>query len=282
MNTDKTIQINPQRVSRHNLTLSRINVIKDHSSTLTVNGVKDHAGLRKVVKTRKFIKRIRLNVEARRREINADMLREIRENNFAARFIINELKPSEKYLNNIEKEIANEKEAIKLEKKRLELERLQKRIDALAGFDVAVNIADIKDISDQEFSILLEKSKIDYLERQAQKEADAKRLAEENNRLKEENKKLKESVEQSAANTVDVASSFNEVIPEPTTSITDTPQPQIYDEDLAEIKLLVKNYASALQAVPVPYFKNEQARSVMLNAQTHINTGIKMLLNAVD
>lgn len=285
-NNTAVIEISQQRVSKHNLTLSRINIIKEHSSTLTVNGVKDHAGLKKVVKTRRFIKRLRINVEVKRRELNADMLREIRENNFAARFIVNELKPSERHLGTIEKEIANEKLAIKLEKKRLKLERLQKRIDALAGFDVAVDIASIEDLTDEQFAILLDKVKFDHAAAKAKKEMEAQLLADENRRLLEENIQLKQSV--AASDAAPDASLVIQDQPSTNHSADSIPQaaaeekPAPSPEDIIDTKLMIKNYAIALKAVPVPDIKNEQAKLILLSAQAHINTGINMLLKAVE
>lgn len=285
-NNTAVVEISQQRVSKHNLTLSRINIIKEHSSTLTVNGVKDHAGLKKVVRTRKFIKRLRINVEVKRRELNADMLREIRENNFAARFIVNELKPSEKNLGNIEKEIANEKLAIKLEKKRQKLERLQKRIDALAGFAVAVDIASIEDLSEEEFNALLVKTQFDYEVRKKQKEFETKQLADENKRLLEENIQLKQSVAASdpAPDVALVIQDQNTANPAPAdnTQVAAEVKAAPSPEDIIDTKLLIKNYAVALKAVPVPDIKNEQARLILLSAQSHINTGINMLLKAVE
>lgn len=278
------IEINPARVVKYNMTMARVNLIKEHASWLSVDGVKDHKGLRKVVKTRKFIKSIRRTVEVRRKDLNADMLREMRENNFAARFIINELKPTEKFLNNIEKEIANEKTAIKLEKQRIALERLQKRIDALAGFDIAVDIASIKDLSDEQFAVLLTKTQIEYHERKVQKEIEAKKLSDDIQRLKDENALLKQAVPapdlpvQAEVPAAHSNASHEAVAPANEQIKEVAPSP----EEMQTIKKLVKEYALALKAVPVPVITNDQARIILINAQVHINNGINMLLKAVE
>lgn len=284
-----SIEIPETRIVKHGLTLSRINIIKEHSSKLSVAGVKDHEGLKKVTKTRKFIKKLRLGVEIKRKHLNADMLREMRENNFAARFIINELKPSEKYLGNIEKQIANEKEAIRLEKKRIALEKLQKRIDALAPYNVAVDIASIKDLTDEQFTNLLDKVKFDHAAEESRKQMQANLLADQNKALLEENIKLKNTVA-AIANVPEAELIIENPLPnrEPfpvsqvgsATSTETKTDPS--SEDTSEIKLAVKNYALALQAVPLPSIKNEQARAVFLSAHAHIQMGINMLLKAVE
>lgn len=270
-------EILPARLSAHQLSFGKLQAIRNHANTLSVDGVKDHAGLRKVVKARKFVKKIRLAVMDRRKELNANMLREMRENNFAARYIINELLPVETYCKNIEKEIKNEKEAIKLEKKRLELERLQKRIDALAPYSVVPEVEELTKMTDQEFESFIEKVKKDHEEKQSAQKLQAKLLYEANEKLEQENERLKGEL--GISYSMDLVP--NLPIPEPQPAI-ETPELSNPIETTPDnSKELLKAYYNGVKAVEVPVLSNEQANFIMLNAQVHIKKGLTLIYNAI-
>lgn len=277
-----------QLARKLNVTLTSVQRIKHIASQLTVNGVKDYKGLRTVTKARKTLKDYRLAINDKRKELNADILKQMRDTNYVAKLLINELKPEEVRLRNIEKEIANEKLRIKLEKKRQELERLQSRINQLTAYECAYDIDEVQKATDEQFSLMLDKAKFNYEAAQQLKRDQAKRLAEENEKLKQENEQLKQSV---AANVVSQPMQVIEIHPpenfvEPhiveTTNHVDVPEQGLSEQEKEEIKMLVKNYALAVQAVPVPDIKDTQALLVFNNAYNQISAGVNMLLRAVE
>jgi hypothetical protein len=267
----QAIEISQNKLAKQNLTLSRINTIKEAASHLNVTGIKDHEGLKKVTKARKFIKRIRIEVNERRRDLNADHLREIRENNYAARFITKELEPSEKRLRNIERDIDNEKKRIKLEKQRLLLEKIQTRLAELLKYEVVSSVAEIEKLSDKKFSALLDKTKFDFTAKKAKEEAEAKRIQDENELLKKENEELKKS------------------LPVPTDpSNTNVPENKPIDKKVEEKPvaaknsndvMMIKQYMEQVSGIDIPNLKSKEAIEAMEATQVFIQSGYTILVN---
>lgn len=278
---DLPIPVPIQKIKEFHVDLTKLHKIRDEYALLKIEGVKDHTGLKKVTEGRKELKTYRLNVDKRRKELNADLLVKQRLNNTAAKFIIGELLPTELYLKAQEKEIQNQKEKIRMEKKRVKMERLQKRIEQLNAFEVAFDMAEIEEMNEKEFTDLLTRSEISFQERQVIKKQNAEKFAQEQARLLEENKLLKSKL-------IDIASDPGlltvPVVNIPVESFTETPVPEmqkdISQEEIDEIKLLINTYAKAVMAIPIPKIKHIPSRVIFLNGHSHIETGINLLLDA--
>ena len=269
-------------VQKFNLTVSRIEAINRYAGMLKVTGINDHSGLKKVVKFRRAIKDARLKTDNKRKELNADPLKLIRDNNYVAKAIITALKAPETHLRLIEKDIEQKKTARKLEKKKKALERLQQRITQLNAYEVAYEIEDVEKATDAQFSTMLDKAKYTYETAQALKQQQAKQQAVEIEKLRLENEKLKASIPPPVTETVYEPVNDAPPIDDTTSSepVTSNAAELCEKDKQADIKA-VKEYALALQAVVLPKIKIHEAKVFFLNAHSKINEGINMLLKAV-
>lgn len=263
--------------------ISELHRMRDKYAILKVDGVKDHTGLKNVTEGRKELKYYRLKIDKRRKELNSDLLLKQRQNNTAAKFIIGELLPTELYLKAIERDIHNQKEEIRLEKKRLKMERLQKRVEQLNRFEVAFDMIEVQDMTDKEFTELLSRAEISFTERQAAKEQNAKKMAEENAKLLLENNMLVGKLK--SLDTTDAGNTLNIVVVDqialPIENTIDK-EPDITPEEFANVKLSIKNYALELQRVPLPKIDHLPSKIIFLHGHADIVKGINMLLNSVE
>lgn len=207
------------KIKEFQVDLVHIRKIVGEYSLLTVDGVKDHAGLKKLTSARQELKAIRIKVDKRRMELNSGLLNKMRSNNKAGKYIIGEFLPTELILRGREREIKNQKEEIRLEKKRAKMEKLQVRINALNKFEMPFELNAIEFLTDRQFAKLLAQAEIIFNERKVAKEQNAKKMAEETLKVINENIELKEKIKNTD---LDLLSEFNseinipvENIPEP-------------------------------------------------------------------
>ena len=116
-----------------NVTDAAIADLKASYMPMLVNGIEDKKGLEAVIEARKVVKRYRINVEKRRKELTADALDWQRRINAEAKRITALLEPIENHLAAEEKKVADELERIKREKEEAEIARFQMRVTKLVG-----------------------------------------------------------------------------------------------------------------------------------------------------
>jgi hypothetical protein len=177
---------------------------------LKINGVVDKDGAKVVNAARKVVKGYRIDVDKRRKELNADALEWQRKINAEAKRITLLLEPIENHLANEEKRIEDEIERIRREKERADADRLQVRVLKLSQlkfmFDginyystypdtftkqrMHVAVLHLKQMNDDEFNEFFDNAKHYFdieekviAEQKAQEDADRKALAEERARL---------------------------------------------------------------------------------------------------
>lgn len=276
------------KIKEFHVELAHIRKIVSEYALITVDGVKDHAGFKKLSGARKELKTMRVKVDARRKELNAGFLEKIRSNNKAGKFIIGELFPTELLLRTREKEILNQKEAIRLEKKRIKMERLQKRVEQLNAFEVAFVMAEVEEMTDQEFTEFLSRSEISFKERAIAKEQNAKKMAEEQAKLLQENAILRDKLSGIAMNEGPGAEGDIKIVilpeelkeetigasfPHPTSELSEDAKKKIYHD--------IQVYIDGLKSVPIPRIDHMPSKIIFLNAHSKIMEGIAILQDAI-
>jgi len=118
-------------LKKFNVTDSAIAELSEQYMPLIVKGIDDKEGLKVVNAARKVVKGYRIDVDKRRKELNADALEYQRHINGEAKRITALLEPIESHLANEEKKIDDEITRIKLEKEQAEAEKLRERINTL-------------------------------------------------------------------------------------------------------------------------------------------------------
>jgi hypothetical protein len=151
------------------ITQARIDELSDQYKGLTINGPDDKDGAKIVYDARQVIKRARVGVDKKRKELNADALAYQRQVNSVASALTENLGRIETHLELEEKAYNDERERIAHEKQMLLHQRLERRRNELRAFgfgwnevsetyefqqgDVLVSILfdDVKEFSDEEY-----------------------------------------------------------------------------------------------------------------------------------
>lgn len=118
-------------LKKFNVTDVAISELSDKYMPLLVNGIDDKEGLKVVNAARKVVKGYRIDIDKRRKELNADALEYQRRINGEAKRIIALLEPIESHLESQEKKISEEIERIKREKEQEESARYESRMKEL-------------------------------------------------------------------------------------------------------------------------------------------------------
>jgi hypothetical protein len=173
---------------------------------LVINGIDDKHGQKIVKEARLVVKRYRIDIDKRRKELNADALEYQRRINGEAKRITTQLEPIEAHLENEEKRVDEELERIKREKETFAEMLYQARCAELtelkflfngskfyaryADVDLEVYVLHVKQWADDEFYAFLGKAKVYFdihekqlAEQKAKEEEDRKALAAERARL---------------------------------------------------------------------------------------------------
>jgi hypothetical protein len=162
-------------------------------SGLSIDGVDDKEGFKKVDDARKRLKQERVQLEKdgyNTREKAIAFQKAVIEKE---RSLVSIIKPLEDKFLSMTQKVNEEKERIKKEKEEAENRRIQARIDALNQYNYAVDYSMISKIDDQEFEIMLSNVKADYEEEQ--KKIAAKKAEEEEARRQEEERLKAERIE---------------------------------------------------------------------------------------
>lgn len=155
-------------------------------SAQAIAGVKEYAnytvavdGIGKVTEARKQIKRLRIEIEKRRKELNEGALTYQRAINAEANRLKSEIEPIEEKLEAEEKAYEAEREAEKKAKERIKQMRLQQRLNDLGHAGVVVtDVAAVEAMDDTEFRFFLMRES-GKAEQRRKEEEQARREAEE-------------------------------------------------------------------------------------------------------
>lgn len=118
-------------LKKFNVTDAAIAQLSEQYMPLVINGIDDKAGQKVVKEARSVVKRYRIDVDKRRKELNADALEFQRRINGEAKRITAQLEPIETHLANEEKKVDDELERIKREKEIAETTRYKSRVAKL-------------------------------------------------------------------------------------------------------------------------------------------------------
>lgn len=193
-------------LKKFNVTDAAIAELSEEYMPLVINGIDDKSGQKAVKEARLIIKRYRIDIDKRRKELNSDALEFQRRINGEAKRITALLEPIETHLAAEEKKVDDEWERIKREKELLAEKHYQSRCAELtelkflfngskfyaryADVDLEIYILQIKQWSDDEFYAFLGKAKVYFdihekqlAEQKAKEEEERKALAAERARL---------------------------------------------------------------------------------------------------
>lgn len=197
-------------LKKFNVTDSAIAELTEKYMPLAVNGIDDKEGLKAVNAARKIVKTYRIDVDKRRKELNADALEYQRRINGEAKRITALLEPIETHLESQEKKVDDEIERIKREKEEAEAARFKLRVTKLTFlrfvFDgvhyystyldtfnnevMKVSVLLLKQMTDEVFNDFYDNAKHYFeieekaiAEKKARDDAERKALAEERARL---------------------------------------------------------------------------------------------------
>lgn len=186
-------------VVKLNVTDTEIAKMKNDYLSLTIDGIEDRAGLKKVFDSRQIVKKTRTSLVKYADDLKENAIAYQRKVNSEKNRVVGELEAIEAYLQAEEDKIDAAKEKIRLDAERAETARVQSRIDKLAAYGFGVDYETVKMIDDESFEIVLNNAKAEHAKELAAK-AEADRLAkEEEARLKAEREELKKLREQQAA-----------------------------------------------------------------------------------
>lgn len=141
-----------KKITKYSYTLAKINTLKEECLKINIKDLDDKVTIALTTSTRKVIKGKRGEIEVRRKELNKNLLVEMRENNIAAKTIREALLEGELHLRKQEQRVKDWKDE-KLEK------RLQERIDLLHPFGVKIFAELIKKMPVNKFKVYLSEAK---------------------------------------------------------------------------------------------------------------------------
>lgn len=163
---------------------------------LTINGIEDKEGLQKVHDARMEVKRWRVDVEKKRKELKADALEYGRKVDAEAKRITKMLEPIEQHLLSQETAVKEEIERIKEQKKREAEQKLADRVDKLRAVGDKTPGVLLRDWSDEGFEAHLKDATAKFEAEQARLEAERieqeKIQQAERERMEAERQKLEE------------------------------------------------------------------------------------------
>jgi hypothetical protein len=196
---DQPAIVQGMQVIKMNVTDTEIATLKSEYMSLTINGIEDKAGLKKVYEARQVVKKTRTGLVKFAEGLKEDALEFQRKVNKEQKRVVSELEAIEAHLQAEEDKIDTEKEAIRLKAEQAESARVQARIDALAAYGFGVDYETVKIIDDNSFAIVLKNARAEYEKEEAAK-AEQERLDQiERERMEAERKELQLLREQQAA-----------------------------------------------------------------------------------
>lgn len=160
--------------------------IEERSMELSISGVEDKKGLAMVHSARMEIKKLRVAVEKRRKELKADALEYGRRVDAKAKKFMDKLLPIEARLKGEEDRISAEKERIKREAEEARKRVVQGRVNKLQKLGADIEVDLISDCSEEEFADILATAETEFEERKAREEEEARQRAEQAERERQE------------------------------------------------------------------------------------------------
>lgn len=196
-----------QPIVEYSITDAAIAKMESLYLCLTVKNVEDKEGFEQVHDGRMVVKRKRLDVEAKRKELKADSLAWGKKVDAEAKRITLLLKPIEAHLQAQEAIVTEEKERIKAEQEAAEKAKIEDRVTALFAVNVNVPYFEIAMLSDAEYESMLDEATNNHMaerlriqEEQKAKEKEEARLDVERANQEAEAKQLaKQKARQEAA-----------------------------------------------------------------------------------
>lgn len=161
-----------------NVTDAQIAQFKKDFLGLTINGIEDKAGLKKVYESRQVVKKTRTSLVKYAGELKEKALAWQRKVNAEKDRVVSELESIECYLQDQEDKIEAEKERIRQEAEKKEQERIQGRINRLAEFGFAIDLVFLQGLTDEDFEKVAANAKAEH-EKELAAKAEAERLAKE-------------------------------------------------------------------------------------------------------
>ena len=179
-------------VVKLNVTDAEIARLKEEYMPLTIAGIEDRAGYKKVYEARQTVKRTRVSLVKHADELKEQAIAWQKKVNTEKGRVVGELELIEKHLQSEEDRIDGEKEAIRQEAERIEKARIQKRIDRLTEYGFAIDYTFVQNIGDEDFEKVVDNAKSEWLKEQDAK-AEAERLQRaEEARIKAEREELEQ------------------------------------------------------------------------------------------
>lgn len=167
-------------LQKFNVTDAVIAAMSQEYSNLTISGIEDKDGYKKVHDARMIVSRKRIDVEKKRKELKEESLKFGRAVDAEAKRITAMLKPIEEHLIEEEEKINAEKERIKVEKQKALQLLIQKRSSQLYEYGATLredlyffddnfllNVLDIQTFNDEDFEKVLNFCKEKFFEHEA-------------------------------------------------------------------------------------------------------------------
>jgi hypothetical protein len=177
-------------IVKFNVTDAEIAAMKNEYMGLTVSGIEDKEGLKKVYESRQKVKRVRVSLVKYADDLKESAIAWQKKVNTEKNRVVGELEAIEAHLQEEEDKIAAEKERIRQEAELKEQQRIQTRVDRLAEYGFAIDLSFIKSISDDDFEKVVVNAKIEHEKELAAKAEQARIAKEEAERLKAEREEL--------------------------------------------------------------------------------------------
>lgn len=194
MRTTTIVQRQPKGFSIQPITYpvmeEQIREASEKYMALAVDGVEDVDGLKRVHDSRMEVKKMRIAIEKRRKELKSDSLEYGRQVDSAAKHLTSLLEPVEKHLEHEEGIVEREKERLRQEAEKKRQQRIRERLEALRDVGHVALAEDVANLLPGQFDALLAKHTKEHAER-----AELERKAEEERRrVAEEQRKESEKL----------------------------------------------------------------------------------------
>ena len=181
---------------RYDANLAQIAKLKEKYMLLKITDLNDKEQFDAVHDARMIMVKVRTTTDKQRKKNNEAANKYVKDNNAAAKEIVEAAAPIETHLQTEEDKVTKEKERIKAEEERIEKEKIQGRVDALQAVKVVLPFMDVATMTDDEYATVLKQATEAFeieLKRIAEEEAARNALAEklaaeraENDRIREE------------------------------------------------------------------------------------------------
>lgn len=179
-------------LAKENVTALVISELKEKYLPLTIQGIDDKEGYRKVKEARIECKNLRILAEKITKKGREKAIAEQKAWIAKEKEVVNEISSVEDYLQSQQDAIDNELERLKEEERAKENAWIQERIDKLAQYNVVIDLFTVKTMPDDMFEQKLEEGRIAHeaeIERVKKEEEEKKQEEERVLRMKEEAEK---------------------------------------------------------------------------------------------